>query len=194
MFLHWCQVFHLDAPSSSPPHSASTHVWLFYSGCMLRSYVNFSSSQQGYNRKLKHGSQNGTILYEVATGTRWSLQPKCSRILWKLVTQTHLPRVKSLTFLTSTTSKAFCILPISKVPIAHSSTLKAAWGNTTVYSWGVLPISSWHIDKSRFHVYDVLKARFGETPNLTRRRNSIVILNVLAFSSPFPHCNFSFLN
>lgn len=101
MFLHWCQVFQLDAPSSSPPHSASTHIWLLYSGCMLRSYVN-SSSQQDYNRKLKHGRQNGMILYEVATGTRWSLQPKCSRILWKLVTQTHLPRVNSLTFLTST--------------------------------------------------------------------------------------------
>lgn len=103
-FCTYVRCFNL-MPLPPHPHVLHSHIWLLYSGCMLRSYVNSSSSQQDYNRKLKHGRQNGTILYEVATGTRWSLQPKCSRILWKLVTQTHLPRVNSLTFLTSTTSR-----------------------------------------------------------------------------------------
>lgn len=58
-----------------PPHShiLHSHMYLFHTRCMLRSHVN-SSSWQDCDRKLTHESQNSTILYEVAAGTRWSLR------------------------------------------------------------------------------------------------------------------------
>lgn len=41
-------------------------------------------------------------------------------------------------------------------------------------------------------MYNVPKGTFGETPNLTGRRNSSEIM--FAVSSPLPQCNFSFEN